>query len=246
MRCVGLRQMALGIGVGIGCSLLPGVAWADHPCGTQVPLFSAVGSQDVSTDNEGFRSFVVSARDKSPGCPPSELRMSVVGLSLPSDETHLRIESQLPGEVAATILVRPTPASIGTYDVTYTVTNEQNQTTSLSLPLSIHKGRANSTPTLDPISDLHIQLREQQRRVSFTVGLNDRDQNLMASQTTLQIDGLPSSHEKNFTRLTKGRIACQVTLLPTFSEVGTYIVHITGQDRQGGVVMAQMLIDIIP
>ncbi len=207
----------------------PSLAWASI-CDTQAPLL-IVSSQDVY---QNTTSYVIAARERVLGCTPETLSIRAAGLPHMGGQTHLI--NTTAGEAQLEILVVAGTAPIGVYNVTYTATDSMGNSTTASSQLRIGPYN-NQTPTLDPIGDYVVG----PETVSFTIGLSDLDGGLVRSPETLVVDGLPNGARVDFTRATPGRVAARVTI-PGSAARGIYTVHIRGQDRDGGVTLAQMRI----
>lgn len=220
------------LGAGLVLSVLPSATWAGHRCETEPPMFTTAGSQDVL----GPTSFVVAAQDKAFGCPQERLTITAAGLERVPVRTF--IDNRTLGEASVTIDLTGGPVPQGTYHVTYTVTDPYSNAVAVSLPLRVGVS-ANSTPVLDPISNLVVFVGQT---ASFTIGVSDQDADLLISSQTLVIDGLPAHAKVSYTRVTADRITARIRLTPTSSDLGTYRVHIRGQDGHGGFAIAQMRI----
>ena len=143
-------------------------------------------------------------------------------------------------------LVRRFPAvpgigSLTTQYVTYTVTDQWGNANMVTLP--IRTGRANTTPSLDPVSDMVVGLNEIR---SFTVGLSDPDGDLNPSDLdTLRVDGLPATGViKSTLRATPNLFVCRITIGNTGTNRGVYRVHIRGRDGRLGQVISQMRLEL--
>lgn len=216
------------VAMGVGIILIPALSWADV-CTTEAPLFTTASSQQIDAQQDVVVSFVIAARDKVTGCAPDELDMTVVGLP---HGTELRID-EFPGEVAATITVFPGGVRSTSY-VTYTVTDRDSNTTSVSMPITIDVG--NTTPALDPISDLTVKAGQT---YSFVVGMFDPDGGLPPPEEALVITGLPARSKVKYVHTSPTRIVAQVVLRATS---GIYRAHITAKDGRGATVVGQMRI----
>ena len=131
-------------------------------------------------------------------------------------------------------------APSGVYYVTYTVTDADNNSNSVTLPLRVNY--PNTTPVLSPISDL-VTLYGQ--TAVFTIGVTDGNNNLPLTEDALRIDGLPASARKDYLRLSSGEVVIRVTLTPGYYDRGIYRVLIKGKDSVGAMTIAEMRLQII-
>ncbi|HAM41914.1 MAG TPA: hypothetical protein DDX89_05405 [Candidatus Omnitrophica bacterium] len=210
-------------------SALPAHVWAD--CHHEPPLFSTVSTQDV---RDVGTTFAVVARDKFWGCPTGKVTLTAVGAPVTPTLTPG------PGEAALTFKV-PAIFTPGIYHITYTATDELNNTTSVTLPL--RTGYSNSTPILSPVSDIVAPVY---KLTGFSVALTDRDGDLPITEDALRIDGLPEGTRKVLLRLSSSEIVYQVTLYPSSGQRGAvYQVLIKGKDSRGGIVISQMRVLVL-
>lgn len=190
-------------------------------------VYSGTGSPTVT--------FTVTARDRTPnsGCPLETLNMTAVGQPASSYITAVRLNPAV-GEVAYRVTVYAS-APRGTYNITYRATDTTGNSTSVTLPLRvIGTNDANTTPVLDPISDLALNGESGEVKY-FTIGVTDSvDRDLITTGGGLVIDGLPSNAEVYYTHVGLDRIAAIVAVQGTQYNIGLYTVHITGRDTKGG------------
>lgn len=229
-----IHQLLVAVVLGLG--FCPASVWAVN-CAAEAPLFSIAPTMDIY----GQTTFVVAAREKVAGCPSPALNITAAGLPT---NVLVRKDTSVGGEVSLTINTVSGAANAGTYDVTYTVTDIYNNVSTVSLPLRlVTSGPPNTTPRLDPVSDMVVAPGETR---SFTVGLSDPDNDLDSiSMDTLRVDGLPSYSRKATLRASPGLFVCQITVVNNGFNRGIYRVHIRGRDARGGMTISQMRIEIL-
>lgn len=226
--------------VGVVLSVAPSSGWAID-CFSDAPYMTEARSWHFDNVSTRPVTFTVAARDKGPNNCSDRLIMRTP-LGLPSGASFTT-QGGGTEEVAGLIRLTPSMTAAGTYNVVYTVTDSVGNTTSVSLPLTI--GSWNTTPTLDPISDMIVPVGQT---ISFVIGLSDPDPYALAytSSSTLVADGLPGQVNKEpVYPLTYNRVAYRITFTPTTYNRGTYRVNIRGRDQNGAIAIAQMRV-IVP
>ena len=232
------------LAVGAGLALLPTLAWAGT-CGD--PLFTVV-SGPVLSNIQPQISWVVQVREKVAGCQMwPNLKMTVNGLP---GTSMVKITSDDPqgSQVSAQIFFMPSSVPMGTYNVTYTVTDSSSAQISKTVPLVItNLMRANDLPILDPVGDIEV-VRGSGGVFSFGIGMSDPNNDLTPLANSLVISGLPSSGASLYwTAIRPDRISASVRLdlsTTSYLQPGTYLVTITGRDSTKASVQAQMRLKV--
>lgn len=235
-----MQRVSRALAISAGLAILPTLAWAGT-CGD--PLFTVVAGPVVN-GGQAPVSWVVQAREKAPGCmAPPYLKMTVNGLpGVPM--MKVTPDDAQGSQVSAQITLLPSTSIMGTYNVTYTVTDSSNAQISKTIPLVIaNLGRANDMPSLDPVGDVEVA-KGSGGVYSFGIGMSDPNGDLTASPNDLVISGLPSSGVSLYwTALRPDRIAASVRLdlsSTSYLPKGTYLITITGKDSAKASVQSQM------